>query len=124
MDEIDFLREQIQGQKELQEEASQSQAQLYAPQLREQLAETQAAVIAQTNPSRALKVILEGFRGNMIDEHGEIVKLGEPIMNEKGIAKVASMLIPFVNDPIRFGNIQGKEVRSAALQISNDITKV
>lgn len=122
MNERDLYQLQLDGQRELQAQSSEEQSRLYAPQLKEQIAESQAAVIAQTNPSRALKVIVEGFRGNMIDEAGEIVKIGYPLMNERGIARVASMLIPFISDPIRFGNLGGREVRDIALQTINDIT--
>ena len=58
----------------------------------------------------------------MINEDGEIEKIGIPIMNEQGIGRVSSMLIPFINDPIRFGNISEDEVRSLTLKIVNDIT--
>jgi hypothetical protein len=33
------------------------------------------------------------------------------------------MLIPLINDPIRFGDISAQEVRAIALQTSNDITE-
>jgi hypothetical protein len=123
MNEWDLMNEQFRQQSNIQSQVSEDQAKLYAPQLREQVAEAQAAVIAQTNPIKALKVILEGFRGNIIDEYGDIVKVGMPIMNEEGIAKIASILIPFISDPIRFGNINGKEVRMITLQVANDISK-
>lgn len=122
MNEQQLMQLQHDYQKSLQDESSQSNSRLYAPQLREQLAEAQAAVIAQTNPSKALKVILEGFRGNIINEYGKIEKIGNPIMNEYGIARVASMLIPFISDPIRFGNISEQEVRSLTLRIIDDVT--
>lgn len=114
---------QTDNQSRLQQEASDAQIRQVAPQLREQLAEAQAAVIVQTNPARALKVILEGFKGKMQNEHGEFEEVGFPLMNQKGIARIASMLIPFINDPIRFGDIKYGEVRDISLQIANDITE-
>lgn len=122
-DEINYLREQLSGQSELQAQDNESKERLYAPQLREQLAESQAAVIAQTNPSKALRIILEGFKGNMLDQNGDTIHLGYPIMNEEGVANLASMLIPFVNDAVRFGNLSDKEIRSMALSTIDDITK-
>lgn len=122
MDERDLMDAQRDNQSFLQREQSDAQSQLYAPQLKEQMAEAQAAIIAQTNPSKALKVILEGFRGNMVNKNGDTEKIGYAIMNEKGISRVATMLIPFVNDPIRFGNIDRKEVRGIALQAVDDIS--
>jgi hypothetical protein len=129
MNELDIWKQQQEiqadSQSRLQGEAGETQKQMVAPQLREQMAEAQAAVIAQTNPSRALKVILEGFRGNIQDPDSpdRFTKIGYPLMNEKGIARIASMLIPFVNDPIRFGDIQKAEVRDLSLRIANDITE-
>lgn len=127
MNELDLFKQQsgiqAENQSRLQQESSDSQARMFAPQLKEQIAEAQAAVIAQTNPARALKIILEGFRGNMQDEYGDFQRVGNPLMNEKGIARIASMLIPFINDPIRFGDIKESEVRDLSLQIANDITE-
>ncbi|MEX0595283.1 MAG: hypothetical protein WD512_02205, partial [Candidatus Paceibacterota bacterium] len=119
----DYIRELYNTQSALQNESAQENAKLYAPQLREQLSENQAAVIAQTNPSRALKVVIEGWKGNMIEDNKEIVKVGEPLMSQRGISRISSMLIPFISDPIRFGNLERKEVREIALQTVNDITQ-
>ncbi len=110
-------------QSRLAEESRQNQSRLVAPQLRQEMAESQAAVIAQTNPAKALKVILEGFRGKIEDDQGTYTQIAKPLMNEKGISKIASMLIPFINDPIRFGHIGRKEVRDLTLQIADDITE-
>ncbi len=118
-----MMDSQYNMQSNLQDESAQSQAKLYAPQLKEQMQETQAAVIAQTNPAKSLKTILEGFKGNMMDENGKVEKIGEPIMNSLGIAKIASILIPFISDPIRFGNIGKTEVRKITLQVTDDITE-
>lgn len=127
MNEIDFMQRQTDmqhdSQANLQDQSIEGQGRLAAPQLREQLAEAQAAVIAQTNPARALKVILEGFRGKMENEYGEFEEVGFPLMNEKGIARIASMLIPFINDPVRFGDISSSEVRDLALKIIDDISE-
>jgi len=123
MNELDYLDAQLEGQGQMQREGITEQQKQYAPQMREQLAETQAAIITQTNPARSLKIVLEGFKGNISNEDGEWEKMGEPIMNESGIAKVASILIPFVNDAIRFGNISESEVRDIALQTVDDITE-
>ena len=45
------------------------------------------------------------------------------MMNDKGISRVATMLIPFVNDPNRFGDISKEEVRAISLQIADDISE-
>jgi hypothetical protein len=127
MDEFDLMKEQnrmsYDSQSDLQEQQADMQGKLVAPQLKQQIAEAQAAVIAQTNPARALKIILEGFRGKMENEYGDFEVVGQPLMNERGLARIASMLIPFINDPIRFGNISEKEVRDISLQVADDITE-
>lgn len=122
MNELDYMKAQMAEQSNLQSEASEQQARLYAPQLKEQLSEIQAAVIYQTNPIRALRVLVEGFRGNIINENNEVEAIGESIMNNVGIARISTMIIPFISDPIRFGNISAREVRLLALQITNDLT--
>src|SRR3989304_4434977 len=122
MNELDYMKAQMAEQSNLQAEVGEQQARLYAPQLKEQLLEIQAAVISQTNPIRALRVLVEGFRGNIINENNEVEKIGESIMNERGVARVSTMIIPFISDPIRFGNISKVEVRLLALQITQDLT--
>jgi hypothetical protein len=122
MSEIDYLKEQFESQRRLQDDQIDSQQRVYAPQLKEQIAEAQAAVIAQTNPAKALKIIIRGFQGFMIDEDGEEKKIGSPLMNDLGISKISSYLIPFINDPARLGNIKEQEARSMTLRIVDDIT--
>lgn len=126
MKEIDFFNRQMDEQRSLQREgismSGEQQERLYAPQLKEQIAEVQAAVIAQTNPSRSLKIILRGLNGEILNENNEYETMGEPIMNKKGITKMASILIPFVNDAMRFGNIREAEAKRISLQIVDDIT--
>lgn len=121
-DEVDILREQAELKESLDKDHDARQNILYAPQVREQMAHAQAAIINQTNPAKALKIILEGFKGNIINEHGDTEKVAEQLMDEKGISKIASFLVPFINDAIRFGDINRVEVRNLALQTIDDIT--
>lgn len=126
MNEYDLFKRQAEEQRSLQREGismqGEEQARLYAPQLKEQMAEAQAAVIAQTNPARALKIVIRGFKGEILNQDGEFEKLGVAIMNDEGTTKIASILIPFINDPMRFGNIREAEAKRIALQIVDDIT--
>ena len=104
--ELDFIRRQgemdTENRRILQDEMGDRQDRIVAPQLREHIAETQAAIIAQTNPSRALKIILNSFRGYILNEENEYEQIGASVMNENGIGRIASILIPFINDPVRF----------------------
>src|SRR3989304_1972569 len=126
MDELDFLNRQLRGQYENQsqlgEEESERQTRLVAPQIRDQVIEAQAAIIAQTNPAKAIKSILESFRGNTINEYGKLEKLGIPLMSENGVGRIGSILLTIVNDPNRFGKLSNKEVRRFALAITNKFT--
>lgn len=123
MSEMDYFEAQLEGNKEMQREGIVEQQKQYAPQMREQIAEAQAAIIAQTNPAKSLRIILNGFKGYMYNEEGEFEKFGDPVMNDYGISRVSSILIPFINDAIRFGNISEGEVRDIALQTIDDITE-
>lgn len=120
-EDFDLLNQQIYGQSQLQSQAGEQQERLYAPQMREQVAEAQAAIISQTNPAKALKIIIEGFRGNILNADGDWERLGNPIMNEYGISRIASILIPFISDPIRLGNVEERNIRQLVLQIAEDI---
>lgn len=126
MKEIDLYKMQYADQRDMQREGiamqGEQQERMYAPQLKESIMENQAAMIAQTNPARALKIIIEGFRGNIQNKDGEFERLGMAIMNDKGITKVASLLIPFINDPMRLGNIREAQAKSMGLQIVDDIS--
>jgi hypothetical protein len=120
--EIDMMREQYERQGELQRMGAEEQRKNYAPDLKERISETQAAVIQQTNPAKAIKAVVASFEGKIINEYGEETKMGEPLMNKYGISRISSYLIPIVNDINRFGNISKKEVRALTQQIIDDIT--
>lgn len=123
MREEDLMREQFEQQRELENMKTESSEKMYAPQLKQQIADTQAAVIAQTNPAIALKTILKGWEGYIVNEDGEYELVGEPIMNKTGIQRLASFLTPYINDPMRFGNIREDEVRKIVKQIADDVTE-
>lgn len=123
MNQDDLMRQDFEQKKELQDLSSQSQEKMYAPQLKQQISDTQAAVIAQTNPATALKNVILGWQGYIISEDGEPEKIGEAIMNPFGIQRLASFLTPYVNDPTRFGNMKEEEVRRIIKQIANDVTE-
>lgn len=122
MNEIDYLRAQMNEQSNLQNEMGDQQTRLYAPQLKEQVDEMKAAVIAQTNPAKALKVLIAGFRGKFINEDNETEQIGDPIMNEEGISKITTSISPYLSDPARFGTVPKEQVRSTTLTIINHLT--
>lgn len=121
--EMDYLRSQHEMQSALQREGSDEQRKTYAPDIKERITEAQAAVIAQTNPAKAIKSVISSFRGCVIDEYGEEHKVGESLMNNYGISRISSYLIPIINDVNRFGDISRDEVRSLTLQLVDDITE-
>lgn len=127
MNELEQFRQQTEvqtdGNSRLQQEASDSQLRQVAPQLREQMAEAQAAVIAQTDPKKSLSQVLEGFRGKIQDEHGSFVKIGKPLMNEEGISIIAGFLTPILNDSTRFGDVPNDSVVAHSQDIIDQITK-
>lgn len=122
MKELDFYQQQLNMQNEIDMEGEAERRKVYAPDIREKVTEAQAAVIAQTNPARAIRAVVKSFEGIMINEYDEEIKIGEPLMNSYGIARISSYIIPIVNDATRFGNIKEKEVRDMTLQIIDDIT--
>ena len=123
MNEQDILNMQYERQRDLQKEGIQEQQKQYVPQIKERMAEVQAAIIAQTNPAKSLKIILNGLEGKLYNEYGEYELIGYPTLNQEGIASISSMLIPFINDAIRFGNISETEVRKIANQMLDDVTE-
>ena len=127
MNEMNAYRQQSEiqtdNQSRLQQEAADAQARQVAPQMREQLAEAQAAVIAQTDPRKSLNQVLQGFRGKIQDEYGNYAKIGAPLMNEHGIAVLAGFLTPILNDSTRFGDIPPSAVRDHTEDIINQITQ-
>jgi len=116
-----YMEEQFNYQDELQRRGEDERRKSYLPNLKEQQAIAQAAVIAQTNPSLAIRAIVANFEGKVINEYGEEIALGQPLMNRYGSSQIASYLIPIISDPIRYGNIDEREVRSLTLQIIGDI---
>lgn len=67
-------------------------------------------IIYMTNPSQELYRFELSLRGKMENSEGEVVNVGEPLMNEKGINTVLGLLRSVVNQVNIMGNLSKQQV--------------
>jgi hypothetical protein len=103
-------QQQLDGQKEL-----------YAPQLQEQVAASQAVVISETDPTKDINQLLLKFRGYE-EVDGELKRVREPIMNESGVNKISQILTPLMINTIRFTRLKEAMIKSITERFLDDLT--
>lgn len=106
---------------ELQRQAGESQAALYAPQLHEQLQQTQAVLVEQTNPRKVVKEIILRLQGLEEMPDGTIRKWGEPIMNQQGVEKIKYLLESYINQNTILSHLDENQIRKIIITVGNDL---
>lgn len=106
---------------ELQRQQLDAQKELYAPQMQEQMAASQAVVISETDPSKDINQLLLKFRGYE-EVDGEIKKVRAPIMNELGVNKISQILTPLMINTIRFTRLRDTMIKSITYRFLDDLT--
>jgi hypothetical protein len=69
-----------------------------------------SSIVYLTNPSGHLKNLELTYRGVYENQDGEIIQVGEPLMNDKGINSVTGIIRTIVNQNTIFGNLERNEV--------------
>lgn len=114
MNEIDYQKQlnydNYVAQSSLAEQQNQAQSTVYAPQMQEQVAQAQAILVNETNPNRVLKEIELSFRNVEADEYGNMIQIGPPIMNERGINRMKFIMRPVINQIIILSNVEEDEI--------------
>lgn len=116
------IYDQYQAQEALQSQAGEDQLKLYAPQMQEQMAQSQAVVIAQTDPLKIIENLKLLLEGKIRTPDGEIKRVREPVMNREGISRVLFLLGAIINDNTRFSHFKEQEINRILVKIADDIT--
>lgn len=112
-------------QRNLQTEGLRQQAdaemQANAPYLVQQQQMTQAALVEQTNPTNVLKDIEMRLRGKEEKFDGTVVDIGKPLMNNKGIARIRTLLSAIVNQNTILSHLEDREIGRMIITLGDDL---
>lgn len=103
--------DQFEFQRQLQAEGADRQQSLYAPQLREQIAQAQGILISQTDPKGVVDDIIYEFQGFEKDENGDWKKTNEALINPLGVRKIKAILRPLMNSSVRLARLDKRQVK-------------
>ena len=115
------MYDQYSAQSELQRQANEGQMSSYAPQLHEQLQQAQAVLIAQTNPKEILKEIDLKLRGERERYDGTIEKIGAPLLNDEGRARILFFMDILINQNTILSHIEDREVSKLIIAVGDDL---
>lgn len=113
--------EDYQAQESLQRQQIEGQQVMYAPQMAEQVQQTQAVLVEQTNPKKIVENIMLRLRGKRKLDNGSEEKIGEPKMNEKGIEAIWFILDSHINQNIIYSRLDIHQISQIMESISDDL---
>lgn len=117
------LYEQYEMQRLLQQQNADSNQEMYAPTMKQQINDMQSAVIEQVNPSKVANKIIMRFEGKIKNEDGEIIEKYDPVMNELGLSEVSLYLEGIINQSLTMGKMEDTEIKKIALELTNTFTE-
>ena len=109
------------AQSELQRQQMESQQTMYAPQLAEQVQQTQAVLVEQTNPTKIVNDIMLRLRGRTKLSNGDEIEMGKPKMNEKGIEAMWFILESHINQNIILSHLDREEIGKLMNALQEDL---
>lgn len=78
-----------------------------------------SAIQEMTNPSSLLDDVESVFRGERVNEKGELVSLGSRMMNEEGINSVMGKLRSLVNQTTVMSNLSERQVYNHTIHLAD-----
>lgn len=114
--------EHYQMQEALQKQQLDLQQSLYAPQMQEQVAQSQAVLVEQTNPDKVVKVIMLRLMGKKEQPDGTLIQVAEPKMNKEGLEDVWFILDSHINQNVIFSSLTDKEISRIMDVIQDNLT--
>lgn len=115
--------DQYMAHKSLQQDMANTQTSLAAPQIRMQQEEQRAILVEQTDPKRAIREVLLTLAN--IEENtetGELVQLGDPLMNKAGIDMARIFLRGIVHQHTTLSNLDEKFIDKLIVKLNDDLT--
>jgi len=113
--------EQYQAQEALQKQQIEGQQGIYAPQIAEQIQQSQAIIIEQTNPNKIVKEIMLVLRGQEENSRGEIEQVGVPKMNEEGLRNIWVWCKGAINQGIILSHYEDWEIGNIMNAFQEDL---
>jgi len=113
--------EHYKAQESLQQQQIDAQQGLYAPQLAEQVQQSQAILVEQTNPKNIVRDIILRLRGAEEKPDGKLVRVAAPKMNKKGIDNMWFILDSHINQNVILSHLEEREIRALISGVQNDI---
>jgi len=113
--------EHYQMQENITQQQLQAQANAYAPQLQEQVQQTQAVLVQQTDPKRIIKEIMLVLRGEEEQYDKTVKQITEPKLNKIGLEAMWFWLKSHINQNIILSNFDEKEIKNFMDSIQEDL---
>ncbi|MBU0958578.1 MAG: hypothetical protein KKB31_01405 [Nanoarchaeota archaeon] len=93
----------------------------YAPQALEQIQQSQAVLVEQTNPKRVVKDIILRLRGLEESPDGTLVKVATPKINEIGQDNIWFILDSHINQNVILSHLEEEEIRKIMDGLQDDL---
>lgn len=116
------MYDQFIAQQALQRQASQDSSDMYAPQMQEQIQQSQAVLVAETNPDKVVERIILRLEGVRKKLDGSFEKWGEPKLNKYGIDWARYILESCINQNIIMTHLDEKQIAKLIIQLGDSIT--
>lgn len=113
--------EHYQMQDALQQKQLDAQQVSIAPQMYDQMQQTQAVMVEQTNPKKIVEDIMLRLRGLEKQPDGTLVKIAEPKLNKTGQENVWFILDSHINQNVILSHLEIKEIRTMIENLSGDL---
>jgi len=114
-------RENYEMQEALQQQQLDQQQAAYAPQLHQQVQESQAVLVEQTNPSKIVRRIILRLQGKEEMSNGSVVDVARPKMNKEGVDNIWFILDSHINQNIILSHLDKREIQSIMDSLQEDI---
>jgi len=119
---MDDYERQYNIQSRLQQEQIEGQQTMNAPFLRDQMNQIQAQLLEQLNPANTIDEIELVLRGEIKSlKTGEVIKKGEPLMNELGINKMLTFCRGVINQNTTISFLEANEIGRIMIELSDDL---
>ena len=113
--------DQYQAQSALTQQSISGQQMPFIPQMAEQLHESQAVLVEQTNPKKIVREVILRLEGLELKEDGSKVKVSEPKLNKVGIDNMWFILDSHVNQGVILSHLEKQEIGNIMQGLQEDI---
>lgn len=111
-----------QMQEAIQKQQLDNQTTTYAPQLQEQIAQSQAVLVTQTNPNKVIKDIELSLENKERNVDGTIVVLGPPLMNKEGLNRMRFIMRGVINQNTILSHLEEDQIGRIVTRLADDLT--